>query len=82
MTEFQTLSRFIKLNRQALKLLDADHRGKRAEILRRIEDAQNRAVLLRMAVRIESKMGNGFDSELSRQLDCVNYLIESQETGS
>ena len=42
MAEIDTLKRHIFLNRQALKLLDAEYKGKRAEIRRRIEDAEER----------------------------------------
>ncbi len=77
MTELQTLSRFIKLNRQALKLLDDEYQSKRSAIKKRIEEAENRAVLLRMLQRMEKQTIGDFNAEVSRRIDCVRYLIEN-----
>ena len=73
----QQLKRHIKLNRQALLILDDEYQNKKAKHKKNIESAQEQLVLLRMQRRFESDAVNQFDPVLSRKLDCIDYLLNN-----
>jgi len=65
MTELQSIKRKIFLKRQAVKVI----RGEIATL-------QLRLALVQMQTDLEAKMKEGFKSELSRKLDCIQYLLD------
>lgn len=65
MTAIQVLKRRIQLKRQAIPL-----------IRREISDLQIRLALLVLKGRFEEQIAESFDLKLSRQLDCVIFLLE------
>jgi hypothetical protein len=67
MDESQFLKRKIFLKKQLIGLLNDE-----------IEDLRDRSNLLRLKERLEDKLKeHGFDSVLSRKIDCIHYLLEN-----
>lgn len=66
MKQKEIIDRKIILNRQLLGLIKDE-----------IEDLRDRAYILSLKERLEDKLKeSGFDSVLSRKLDCIQYLLE------
>ena len=66
MNDQQILKRKIKLKRQARDLI-------RDEIF----ELQSRYALIILKNRYEGQIGDSYNPDLSRQLDCINYLLEN-----
>jgi len=67
MKQKEIIDRKIILKRQLLGLIKDE-----------IEDLRDRARILRLKERLEDKLKeSGFDSVLSRKLDCIQYLLEN-----
>jgi hypothetical protein len=64
LTDLSILQRRIKLKGQALKII----RAERNELRQRLS-------LLRMRESLLEQMGPDFDPEVSRKLDCVDFLL-------
>ena len=66
MTDLDILKRKIQLKQQAIDVI-------KEEI---IDLKLNQAIIIKKR-RLEKQINKGFDSVLSRKLDCINYLIEN-----
>jgi len=72
--EKEVINRKIFLKRQASDLL----RQEIAQLNFEIEDLRDRLSILRLKGRFEDKLKeHGFDSVLSRKIDCIHYLLEN-----
>ena len=73
MNEKEVIDRKIFLKRQALDLLEKEI----VQLNSEIEDLRDQLSLLSLKGRFEDKLNeSGFDSVLSRKLDCIQYLLE------
>jgi|GEM_PF-2886061 hypothetical protein len=77
MNESDKLARHIKLNRQALQLLNEEPQQKRARGVLTIERSQLRLLLIKVQGRLEQQQAEPFDSCISRQLDAIEVLLEA-----
>ena len=66
MNDQQILKRKIQLKRQALDLI-------RDEIF----ELKSEYALVELKKRYEKQIGNSYHPELSRKIDCINFLIEN-----
>ena len=62
-----TLQRRIKLKGQALKLIRAER-----------EELKQRLSLLRIRESLLKQLGQDFDPEVSRKLDCLDFLLRGR----
>ena len=77
MTEFEILRQHIKLNRQALQLIDEEYRKKRTNIIEVIKSSQLSLLLLDRQVRLEKHQNTEiFDLSISRQIEAIQVLLE------
>jgi hypothetical protein len=68
MTELQTVQRKIHLKSQAVCLIRED-----------IKTLRSRVTLMKMKADVEKQMKSTFDPVLSRRLDAVIFLLESNQ---
>lgn len=68
MTELQTIKRKLLIKRQARRV-----------ILEEIRELEFKLILLQMKNNLEAGMPKIFDPNISRKLDCINYLLENSK---
>jgi hypothetical protein len=70
MHEKETIQRKIRLKTQALKLIRAER-----------DELGHQLNLLNLRDFLEERIGGKFDPDLSRQLDAVQFLLDSRSSG-
>ena len=83
MTEIEIIKRRIKLNRQALRLLDEEYRQKSAKRLLAIEKAWLHLLLVRLRGRLEQEQDSDLlDATVSHRLEAIKVLLNAIGRGS